>query len=67
MGKVLRRYVVIFVVVENIDGALFRNSRVPPPSGVEESNQSKSNNGDKPTRDTTSNCTSVGVVPVTAA
>jgi len=48
VGKVV---VAIFVVVEHIDGA--PNSSVPSSSGVEESNQSNSDNDGNPSCDTT--------------
>jgi hypothetical protein len=53
--------------VEHIDEALSRNSRGTPSSSVAESNQGKSNNGDKPTRDTTSNSTNVEADPAAAS
>lgn len=52
VGKLLVRYVAVFVVVEHIDVVFFRYSGVSSPSEVEESDQSNSNNADQSTCNT---------------
>jgi hypothetical protein len=53
VGKVVIQSVVIFLVVKHIDRALFRNSSISRSSGVEESQQSDSNQEGNPACDTT--------------
>ena len=52
VGKLVVRYVAIFVIVEHIDVMLFRYRGVSSPSEVEESDQSNSNNADQSTCNT---------------